>query len=541
MRPRGSTVLAWSLYELGATSFAMNLLSLHLPLDVAGRVPRGNEKFSLAFGLSMAVVAVAAPFLGRLADRAGKRRFLAPFVLCGVALTALVAAPGPVALVLVFFACANVAFQCAYVFYNAMLPDVSDPTNAGRVSGYGVAAGYVGSLLGMVLVLPFVSGSIRAQMPSAVRAICDAISVAPVSAGAGEAWVRRNAYLPTALLWLGAAVPLLFFARLPEAHGAGDAARAPERGSGGEEGREEEKEKEKEISSNEREQGPGRGASGDAATIPSALLPSKKSPSSSPSPFRDVLNTIRSLPGTPSLLWFLVSNFLYIDVIHTIQIQMSTYSKYAVGLTDGQVQVLLLVATAVAVVGGLLYGFLCQHVTIRTATLVALANWALVFTLALVVRDPKAFTAVGVLAGIGLGGVKVTGRLGLVALVPKERMTEFFGFFTLAGEAASVLGPFVWAATLALFPDKSPAGYRAGVGALFVVLVLAIATFLRVRFPSRDPAPAPWRRPSSPSSAPSSACSTGASRCPASRACPGRDRSSSSRTTRTASWTRCSS
>jgi UMF1 family MFS transporter len=201
-----------------------------------------------------------------------------------------------------------------------------------------------------------------------------------------------------------------------------------------------------------------------------------------------VLQTIRSLPSTPALLWFLVSNFLYIDVIHTIQIQMSTYSKFAVGLTDGQVQVLLLVATAVAVVGGLLYGFLCQRVTIRTATLVALVNWVLVFALALLVRDPKAFTVVGVLAGIGLGGVKVTGRLGLIALVPKERMTEFFGFFTLAGEAASVLGPFLWAGTLSLFPDRSPAGYHAGVAVLFAVLLLAIGAFLKVRFPDGDTA-----------------------------------------------------
>ena len=457
MKTRASTVTAWSLYELGATAFAMNLLSLHLPLDIAGRVPRGSEKFSLAFGVSMAVVALAAPFLGHLADRRGKRRFLVPFVLAGAALTALVAAPGPVTRVLVLFACANVAFQCAYVFYNAMLPDVSDASNSGRVSGFGVAAGYVGSLLAMFLVLPFVSGSIRASMPHFLVPVIDALSVAPVSSNVNDAWVRRNAYLPTALLWLGAAVPLLFFARLPK--------------------------RTEEISSNEKE-GTGRD---NAAGVPEApqkpALTSKKIPSSSSSPFRDVLQTIRSLPQSPALLWFLVSNFLYVDVIHTIQIQMATYSKYAVGLTDGQVQVLLLVATAVAVLGGLLYGFLCQRVTIRTATLVALFNWVLVFALALLVREPKAFTVVGVLAGIGLGGVKVTGRLGLIALVPKERMTEFFGFFTLAGEAASVLGPFLWAGTLALFPDRSPAGYHAGVGVLFAVLALAIGAFLKVRFP----------------------------------------------------------
>ncbi|MEO6323018.1 MAG: MFS transporter [Thermoanaerobaculia bacterium] len=419
------TVIAWSLYELGATSIAMNMLSLHLPLDIASRVPRGSEKFSIAFGLSMAVVALLAPFLGRIADERGKRRFLVPFVLAGVAFTALVAAPGPVTRTLVFFALANIAFQSAYVFYNALLPDITDETTQGKVSGFGVAAGYLGSLTGMFLVLPFVSGGIRARMPGFVVWICDWLSVAPVSTAEGAAFTRVNAYIPTAFFWLLAALPLLFLARLPK-----PTPRVGPRGSA----------------------------------------------------FADVVKTIRSLPKTPSILWFLASNFLYIDVIHTIQIQMSTYSRFAVGLSDRQVQILLFVATAIAIVGGLLYGLLCQYVTIRTATLVALANWVLVFALALTIRSPRLFPIVGVLAGVGLGGIKVTSRLGLVALVPKERMTEFFGFFTLAGEAASVLGPFIWALTLSRFPDQSPEGYRTALFVLFLVLLGSILVFLKVRF-----------------------------------------------------------
>lgn len=441
--PRTGTVVAWSLYELGATGFAMNLLSLHFPLDIATRAARGNEKFSVTFGLSMAAVAVAAPFLGLLADRYGKRRFLVPFVLAGVAGTALVAAPAPVAVTLLVFALANIAFQCAYVFYNAMLPDVAAPEAQGRVSGWGVAAGYTGSLLAMFLVLPFVSGEIRAKLPGAFQAVCDAISVAEVSSKVNGEWVRVNAYLPTALLWLAAALPLLFFARLPKPFGS----------------------------------------SGDASLPSKKFFSSSSKSSSSSSPLREVLATVRSLPSTPSILWYLVSSFLYFDVIHTVQIQMATYSKFAVGMSDGEVQLFLLLCTAVAVVGGLLYGFLCQRVAIRTATLVALVNWAVVFVLALVVRDHRLFLGVGFLAGIGLGGVKVTSRLALIALVPKERLTEFFGFFTLAGEAASVLGPLVWAAALSLFPDRSPTGYRAGLFVLFVVLLGAIGAFRKVRFP----------------------------------------------------------
>ncbi|HQR44990.1 MAG TPA: MFS transporter [Thermoanaerobaculia bacterium] len=436
--PTAGTVVAWSLYELGATAFAMNLLSLHFPLDVATRAARGNEKFSVTFGLSMAVVAVAAPVLGLLADRWGKRRFLVPFVLGGVAGTALVAAPAPLAVTLLVFALANVAFQSAYVFYNAMLPDVARPGEQGRVSGWGVAAGYAGSLLAMFVALPFVSGEIRARLPGALQAVCAALSVSPVSSSAEAPWVRANAYLPTALLWLLAAVPLLFFARLPR---------------------------------------DGRGA----AASPSSL---SKDPRSVLSSFREVLRTIRSLPATPSILWYLVSSFLYFDVIHTVQIQMATYSRFAVGMSDGEVQVFLLLCTAVAVLGGLLYGALCQRVAIRTATLVALANWVVVFVLALVVRDHRLFLGVGLLAGVGLGGVKVTSRLALIELVPKERLTEFFGFFTLAGEAASVLGPLLWAAVLALFPDRSPTGYRVGLLVLLLVLLGAVAALRKVSFPA---------------------------------------------------------
>jgi UMF1 family MFS transporter len=450
--PGAGTVVAWSLYELGATGFAMNLLSLHFPLDIATRVPRGNEKFSLAFGLSMAAVAAVAPLLGSLADVHGKRRFLVPFVLAGVAGTALVAIPAPLAATLFVFALANVAFQCAYVFYNAMLPDVAPPATQGRVSGYGTAAGYVGSLLAMFVALPFVSGEIRSRLPHAIQVICSAISVRPVSSNANAPWVRGNAYLPTAILWLAAAAPLLFFARLGRPHATTSQASSPS----------------EDFSSS-------------SSSVPSSH--SKKPPAISP--FRSVLETIRSLPGTPSVLWFLVASFLLFDVIHTVQIQMATYSKFAVGMSDGEVQVFLLLATAVAVLGGLLYGDLCQRVSIRKAVLLALANWALVFLLALFVRDHRLFYGVGFLAGIGLGGVKVTLRLALIALVPGERLTEFFGFFTLAGEAASVLGPLLWAGTLTLFPDRDPAGYRAGLAVLLAVLAIAILSFRKVRFPER--------------------------------------------------------
>ena len=273
MKTRGTTVAALSLYELGATACDEPPPPTSRSTS-PGASPRERE-FSLAFRLSMAVVAISAPFLGHLADRRGKRRFLVPFVLAGVALTALVAAQGPSGASSPFSR-SPTSRSSAHTFSTTRCCPTCPTRPIRRVSGYGVAAGYIGSLLAMVLVLPFVSLEAfgRECRPSGnLRRDFGARRFLRVS----DAWVRRNAYLPTALLWLAAAVPLLFFARLPSRRD-GEAARGPDPSSS------------------------------------SIRCPRPSDP-------------CRRLP----LSWFLVSNFLYIDVIHTIQIQMSAYSKFAVG------------------------------------------------------------------------------------------------------------------------------------------------------------------------------------------------------------------
>ena len=55
---------------------------------------------------------------------------------------------------------ANYAYQGALVFYNALMPVVADPEKIGKVSGYGVGMGYVGSIVGLLMVMPFVQGNI---------------------------------------------------------------------------------------------------------------------------------------------------------------------------------------------------------------------------------------------------------------------------------------------------------------------------------------------------------------------------------------------
>jgi UMF1 family MFS transporter len=113
--------------------------------------------WGVALSLSMLMVTVSSPVMGAVADRSGKKRYLlAGYVmLCVVATAGLAMVPPGAALpAFLLYIVANFAFEGAYVFYNAFLPELAPPDRVGRLSGYGWALGYMGGMLALALALP---------------------------------------------------------------------------------------------------------------------------------------------------------------------------------------------------------------------------------------------------------------------------------------------------------------------------------------------------------------------------------------------------
>src|SRR5207249_4405522 len=50
----------------------------------------------------------------------------------------------------------SVGYEGALVYYNAYLPDLAPPSHQGRVSGWGFATGYAGSIVALLSAYPFV-------------------------------------------------------------------------------------------------------------------------------------------------------------------------------------------------------------------------------------------------------------------------------------------------------------------------------------------------------------------------------------------------
>jgi UMF1 family MFS transporter len=146
-------IFSWSLYDFADTIFSMNVVSLNFPLMIKEVYGGQDIHLSLARSSAMVLVALTMPLAGVVADRYGRRMPPAiTFTILCCLTTASLARGGSMFSQLVLFGLAVFSYQGALVFYNAVLPQVAGIKKMGRVSGYGVALGYIGTIFGLITV-----------------------------------------------------------------------------------------------------------------------------------------------------------------------------------------------------------------------------------------------------------------------------------------------------------------------------------------------------------------------------------------------------
>jgi UMF1 family MFS transporter len=427
-------VLSWVLYDFANTIYSMSILTLYFAVWLVVDLGRPDIAYSIAFSLSMALVALSMPFMGALSDFGRlRRRFLIVYTLISVGATALMGLFAPAArstagllLVLALFGLSNYGFQGAQVFYNAILPELAPRRRLGRISGYGVAAGYAGAFIGILLVGPFVEGAVPGL----------GLRIPGVRAGG-----RASAFLPTAIFFLLFALPLLLRYR-PPGPSSGDSSRGPSL--------------------------PGWRAI--AADVRRSLLDTRR------------------YPGVRS---FLLANLFFVDAVHTVIVFAALYAEKVMGFPDSVKIPFFLVATVAAGLGSLVAGRLVDRMgPLRTLRWV-MAGWIVCLALLTASPNQAAFWLAGCLMGALLGCVWTTSRPLLAVLTPRGEHGRFFGLFALSNKAAAILGPLLWGTVVSLFEGLGPFRYRLATSSL-VLLILMGFFFLRgVSEPSSAPGEAP--------------------------------------------------
>ncbi|MBZ0198810.1 MAG: MFS transporter, partial [Ignavibacteriaceae bacterium] len=160
-------IFTWTLFDFANTSFSIIVVTfvyaIYFKKTVANNLPIGDLYWSIGTSTAMLVTALIAPILGAIADySAGKKRFLLFFTLLCISATSLLyfVGPGQIFWGIFLFVIANIGFEAGLVFYDAFLPEITVPKNYGRVSGYGFAMGYLGSLATLALIFPLIQNDL---------------------------------------------------------------------------------------------------------------------------------------------------------------------------------------------------------------------------------------------------------------------------------------------------------------------------------------------------------------------------------------------
>jgi UMF1 family MFS transporter len=191
--------------------------------------------------------------------------------------------------------------------------------------------------------------------------------------------------------------------------------------------------------------------------------------------WRELASTARGVAKQPTLLWFLIAYWLYIDGVNTI-IKMAVDYGMALGLKSADLMGALLLTQFVAFPAALLFGVLGNRFGPRPGILLGLAVYAGLTIWAYFLDSSLEFYLMAGTLGLVQGGVQSLSRSMYGRLVPEGRSAEYFGFYNMVGKFGTVLGPALMGG-VALATGSA----RASILALLLLFVGGGALLWRVR------------------------------------------------------------
>ncbi|MFX1390301.1 MAG: MFS transporter [Promethearchaeota archaeon] len=423
-------VFFWAMYDLANTIYSMVIVSLIINryVLVIGQLENSMSYGSVSFlygivGFLMQLgVAVCVPILGALSDNVGKRK---PFVisLTGIILlfSSLLGFFHDLTTVLILYVIANVAYQFSLTFYDAMLPFIAKREDIGKVAGFGVAWGYLGTILALVILLPL------------IFLLGDTVSIPPTpSYGFTGYWFT---FIIPMVLFLVCAIPFLY---VHEKQKRGK--RPPV----------------------------GRLIKNTFKQLGSTFRDIRKHKSMVIFIIgyffvADIANVI-VLYMTPIVTDGLIiaGGSTYFAILFIIISTMSavafTYFVGKFGDRFGARNTFFLVGAlwGIALTMGIILIFVTPSIDIGL-------NLPFIFSLLM-----------GIIAGPALGGTWTAQRIMIIELAPKEKFGEFFGFSKLSGKLSSALGPFIWGTVMLTYDIIGKVAYAWAMISVGIILGLGV-------------------------------------------------------------------
>lgn len=200
-------------------------------------------------------------------------------------------------------------------------------------------------------------------------------------------------------------------------------------------------------------------------------------------PFRRLVETFKAGRNYKEFLKFMVAFLIYNDGIMMTLDFAAIIGAVLFGMNQQQLIIFMIIVQVTSVIGAFLFGQVAGRWGSKLALVISIVLMIVTVSGLLVVDSLAMFNVLGAVAGFALTGVQSVSRTMVSQMAPPSKVTEFFGFFSMAGRTSSFIGPALYGVIAA-----GAAGWYASQGYDLLsaeqhglrIAVLSIVAFLAV-------------------------------------------------------------
>jgi UMF1 family MFS transporter len=165
--------------------------------------------------------------------------------------------------------------------------------------------------------------------------------------------------------------------------------------------------------------------------------------------FLQAWHTFRELRGYRQAFLMLIAFLLYNDGIQTI-IRMAAIYGAEVGIDQNLQIAAFVVVQVVGVPFSFLFGALAGKIGAKHAIFLALTIYTGISVLGYFMTSAWQFFVLAFLVGIVQGGSQALSRSMFARMIPRDKSSEYFGFFSVFEKFAGIAGPALFAASVTI-------------------------------------------------------------------------------------------
>ena len=155
--------------------------------------------------------------------------------------------------------------------------------------------------------------------------------------------------------------------------------------------------------------------------------------------FERLGQTFKDVKKNKEIFVFLLAFFFYIDGVHTIIGMATSYGK-DVGISDNNLLLALLLTQVVAFPFAIIFGKLAKKFKTTKLISVCILGYFLITLFTLQLDSTWEFWFLAVCVAVFQGAIQALSRSYFAKIIPKEKSSEYFGFYDIFGKGASFTG-----------------------------------------------------------------------------------------------------